>query len=50
MALVAHLGERRFACDLAARTIRLHDVMRTYLQWNISAAELAALHGHLLDA
>jgi hypothetical protein len=35
--------------DLAARTIRLHDVIRSYLQKEVGAA-LPALHAHLLDA
>ncbi len=35
--------------DLATRTIRLHDVIRVYLQTAVGAA-LPALHAHLLDA
>jgi len=35
--------------DLATRTIRLHDVIRSYLQQEVGAA-LPALHAHLLDA
>jgi len=35
--------------DLATRTIRLHDVIRNYLQKAVGAA-LPALHAHLLDA
>jgi WD40 repeat protein len=35
--------------DLATRTIRLHDVIRSYLQTTVSDA-LPALHAHLLDA
>jgi WD40 repeat protein len=35
--------------DLATRTIRLHDVIRSYLQKAVGAA-LPALHAHLLDA
>ncbi len=35
--------------DLATRTIRLHDVIRSYLQKEVGAA-LPALHAHLLDA
>jgi WD40 repeat protein len=35
--------------DLAARTIRLHDVIRSYLQKVVGDA-LPALHAHLLDA
>jgi WD40 domain-containing protein len=35
--------------DLAARTIRLHDVIRSYLQKAVGDA-LPALHAHLLDA
>src|SRR6266699_2971951 len=35
--------------DLATRTIRLHDVIRSYLQHAVGAA-LPALHAHLLDA
>jgi NB-ARC domain-containing protein/WD40 domain-containing protein len=36
-------------CDLGAGTIRLHDVIRSYLQKAVGAA-LPALHAHLLDA
>src|SRR5437764_399177 len=35
--------------DLATRTVRLHDVIRGYLQKAVGAA-LPALHAHLLDA
>ena len=35
--------------DLATRTIRLHDMIRSYLQKAVGD-ELPALHGHLLDA
>ncbi len=35
--------------DLRTRTIRLHDVIRSYLQKAVGAA-LPALHAHLLDA
>src|SRR5437764_824937 len=35
--------------DLATRTIRLHDVIRSYLQKAVGGA-LPALHAHLLDA
>jgi hypothetical protein len=35
--------------DLATRTIRLHDVIRSYLQTTVGD-ELPALHAHLLDA
>jgi hypothetical protein len=35
--------------DLATRTIRLHDVIRSYLQKSVGAA-LPALHSRLLDA
>src|SRR6266704_3291680 len=35
--------------DLATRTIRLHDVIRSYLQ-KAAGDELPALHAHLLDA
>src|SRR3989440_9069707 len=35
--------------DLATRTIRLHDVIRSYLQKTVGDA-LPALHAHLLDA
>src|SRR6266852_1976001 len=35
--------------DLATRTIRLHDVIRSYLQKAVGSA-LPALHAHLLDA
>src|SRR2546421_621823 len=35
--------------DLATRTIRLHDVIRGYLQKAVGAA-LPTLHGHLLNA
>ena len=35
--------------DLATRTIRLHDVIRSYLQATVGDA-LPALHAHLLDA
>ena len=35
--------------DLATRTIRLHDVIRLYLQRAVGAS-LPALHAHLLDA
>jgi WD40 repeat protein len=35
--------------DLATRTIRLHDVLRSYLQRAVGDA-LPALHAHLLDA
>src|SRR6266849_3914269 len=35
--------------DLATRTIRLHDVLRGYLQKAVGAT-LPALHAHLLDA
>jgi len=36
--------------DLTRRSIRLHDVIRTYLQQEVGAVELPALHAHLLDA
>src|SRR5262249_35119296 len=35
--------------DLATRTIRLHDVIRNYLQQAVGAT-LPSLHAHLLDA
>jgi hypothetical protein len=36
--------------DLTRRSIRLHDVIRTYLQQEMGTVELPALHAHLLDA
>src|SRR5205807_2328966 len=36
-------------CDLAARTIRLHDVIRTYLQQEIGGAG-PSIHAQFLDA
>jgi hypothetical protein len=36
--------------DLARHTIRLHDVVRAYLRQEVGEAELATLHGRLLDA
>jgi WD40 repeat protein len=36
--------------DLTRRSIRLHDVIRSYLQQKVGAVELPALHAHLLDA
>jgi WD40 repeat protein len=37
-------------CDLVKRTIRLHDVIRTYLQYEVGAVGLVAFHQQLLDA
>ena len=36
--------------DLATRSIRLHDVMRSYLLQNLGTEELTELHQRLLDA
>src|SRR6266581_4899153 len=36
--------------DLTRRSIRLHDVIRTYLQQEVGAVELPSLHAHFLDA
>ena len=36
--------------DLTKRSIRLHDVIRTYLQQEVGTVELRVLHAHLLDA
>jgi hypothetical protein len=36
-------------CDWATRTIRLHDVIRSYLQQEIGTVELRTLQAHFLD-
>jgi hypothetical protein len=36
-------------CDWATRTIRLHDVIRSYLQQEVGSAELRSLQAHFLD-
>ena len=39
-----------FDFDLTRRSIRLHDVIRTYLQQEVGAVELPSMHTHFLDA
>ena len=36
--------------DLSRRSIRLHDVIRTYLQQEVGAVELPSMHAHFLNA
>jgi WD40 repeat protein len=36
--------------DLTRRSIRLHNVIRTYLQQEVGALELPSMHAHFLDA
>jgi len=36
--------------DLTKRSVRLHDVIHTYLQQEVGAVELTSMHAHFLDA
>ncbi len=36
--------------DLTKRSVRLHDVIRAYLQQEVGAVELISMHAHFLDA